>query len=99
MSSDLSILNLHKDANGQKHPLNYSFLPNPQRCFRMLVFSPSNSGKSNVIKNLITRAEFGYSSYYKNNMFIFSPTIHCDPIWKDIKLPKTHIYMMNGMIS
>jgi hypothetical protein len=58
----------------------------------MIVFSPSNSGKSNVIKNLITRCEFGYSTYYKNNVFLFSPTIHHDQIWKDINLPRTHLY-------
>jgi hypothetical protein len=58
----------------------------------MLIFSPSNSGKSNLIKNLITRKEFGYATYYNQNIFLFSPTIHIDPIWKDISLPKTHLY-------
>lgn len=91
MSSELSVLNLH-ETNTPKHPLPHSFLPDPQKCFRLLIFSPSNSGKSNLIKNLITRNEFGYSKYYKHNMFLFSPTIHDDPIWKDLTLPKTHLY-------
>jgi hypothetical protein len=58
----------------------------------MLVFSPSNSGKSNVIKNLICRPEFGYKDYYDSNIFIISQTIHMDPIWKDIDIPKAHLY-------
>lgn len=91
MSTELSLVNL-QGRGEQKHPLQHNFLPNPQKCFRMLIFSPSNSGKSNLIKNLITRDEFGYSKYYKQNIFLFSPTIHADPIWKDIKLPKTHLY-------
>jgi len=91
MSTELSIVNLHK-KNESKHPLPHSFLPNPEKCFRMLIFSPSNSGKSNVIKNLITRPEFGYTNFYNQNIFLFSPTIRIDPIWKDISLPKTHLY-------
>ena len=62
MATELSILNLH-EKNEKKHPLPHSFLPNPEKCFRMLIFSPSNSGKSNVIKNLITRPEFGYTTF------------------------------------
>ncbi len=91
MASELSVINLHKNDEPH-HPLPHDFLPDPLRCYRMLVFSPSNSGKSNLIKNLIVRDEFGYSKYYKQNIFLFSPTIHDDPIWKDLKLPKTHLY-------
>jgi hypothetical protein len=91
MATELCIINLH-EKNESKHPLPYSFLPNPEKCFRMLIFSPSNSGKSNVIKNLITRPEFGYTTFYNQNIFIFSPTIRIDPIWQDIALPKTHLY-------
>jgi hypothetical protein len=91
MSTELSIINLH-ESNTPAHPLPHNFLPDPQKCFRMLIFSPSNSGKSNLIKNLITRNEFGYTSYYKNNIFIFSPTIKIDPIWQSVELPKTHLY-------
>jgi hypothetical protein len=91
MASELSVLNLH-EKNETKHPLPYSFLPDPKKCFRMLIFSPSNSGKSNLIKNLITRPEFGYTNYYQKNIFLFSPTIRIDPIWNDISLPQTHLY-------
>ena len=91
MAEELHVINLHKKEETD-HPLHYSFLPDPQKCFRLLIFSPSNSGKSKVIKNLIARSEFGYSNYYKQNIFLFSPTIHVDPIWQDLSLPKTHLY-------
>lgn len=91
MAEDLTVMNLH-NSEETKHPLPHTFLPDPQKCFRLLIFSPSNSGKSNVIKNLITRPQFGYSDFYKQNIFLFSPTIHVDPIWKDLSLPKTHLY-------
>jgi hypothetical protein len=91
MATELAVINLHK-TDEAAHPLSHNFLPDPRKCFRMLIFSPSNSGKSNVIKNLITRPEFGYSTYYKQKIFLFSPTIHDDPIWEDLKLPKTHLY-------
>jgi hypothetical protein len=56
------------------------------------IFSPSNSGKSNLIKNLITRTDFGYAQFYKKNVFLFSPTIHIDPIWQNMDLPKRQLY-------
>jgi hypothetical protein len=71
MSQTLKVANLNAD-NESQHPLAHNLLPNPRKCFRLLVFSPSNSGKNNLIKNIITRAEFGYNEYYKSNIFIFS---------------------------
>jgi GTPase SAR1 family protein len=67
-------------------------LPNPAETFRMLVVSPSNSGKSNLIKNLITRPEFAYGNYYESNIFIFSQTIKVDSIWTDLTLPSSNLY-------
>ena len=90
MSSKLGIVNLQNETTS--HPLAHSFLPDPLRCFRLLIFSPSNSGKSNLIKNLITRPEFGYKDYYKQRIFLFSPTIAVDPIWSSMSLPKTHLH-------
>lgn len=91
MTSSLKLVNLN-DGASTPHPLPHDFLPNPSTCFRMIVFAPSNSGKSNLIKNILTRSEFGYNSYYGKNIFLFSQTIHIDPIWKDINLPATHKY-------
>jgi len=42
MSESLHIINLHKGSNG-KHSLQYKFLPNPKKCFRLLIFSPTNT--------------------------------------------------------
>jgi hypothetical protein len=38
------------------------------------------------------KARVGYSTYYKQKIFLFSHTIHDDPIWEDLRLPKTHTY-------
>mmetsp|Transcript_7526 Transcript_7526/g.11386 ORF Transcript_7526/g.11386 Transcript_7526/m.11386 type:complete len:120 (+) Transcript_7526:486-845(+) len=91
MSSSLKVVNLHQNKK-TKHPLHHQFLPNPSTCFRLLIFAPSNSGKSNLIKNLITRDEFGYNKHYANNIFLFSRTIRIDEIWKNLHLPPTHLY-------
>lgn len=79
MSSDLKVMNLTCKSPAC-HPLKFKHLPNPSECFRLIFFSPSNSGKSNVIKNMITRSEFGYNNYYKNNIFLFSRTVDIDPV-------------------
>ena len=44
------------------NPLKYSFLPNLP--MRMLVVAPSNGGKSNMLKNMLLRSEFGYRDYF-----------------------------------
>ena len=91
MSNDLKVVNLNmKQSNS--HPLSHSLLPNPRECFRLIIFSPSNSGKSNLIKNIISLDNFGYSKYYKNNIFLFSQTILLDSIWTDLKLPASHLH-------
>ena len=91
MSNELKVVNLNmKQSNS--HPLNHSLLPNPRECFRLIIFSPSNSGKSNLIKNIISLDNFGYSKYYKNNIFLFSQTILLDSIWTDLKLPASHLH-------
>jgi hypothetical protein len=89
MSKKLKIRLLGQPA-ARQHPLPHKFLPNPLACFRLLIFSPSNSGKSNLLKNIITRDDFGYSKYYGKNIFLFSKTLHLDSVWTDLKLPKSH---------
>ena len=91
MASELKVMDL---TGGRKtdHPLKYAFLPNPAACFRMIIFSPSNSGKSNLIKNFITRPEYGYYQFYKKNVFLFSQTLHLDRIWKSLNLPTNHTF-------
>jgi hypothetical protein len=89
MSENLKLVNLTSSSN-KENPLPHKILPNPKACFRLLIFSPSNSGKSNLIKNLITRKEFGYANYYKKNIFLFSETLLVDPIWDDVDIPDDH---------
>ena len=64
----------------------------PQPPFRMSLIGGSHSRKSNVIKNFITRDEFGYSQYFGKNVFIISKTHLLDDTYFDINLPKTHLY-------
>ena len=92
MSSALKIVNLHPSSTPESTPSGYDFMPNPLCSFRMIVFSPSNSGKSNVIKNLITRQTFGYKKFYDKNIFLFSQTVDIDPIWRDLPLPSNHLH-------
>jgi hypothetical protein len=92
MADTLKINNMNPHAKDDIHPLQYDFLPNPKKCFRMIIFAPSHSGKSNLIKNLIMRDEFGYNKWYKKNIFIFSKTLKLDSIWEDLSIPAKHQY-------
>ena len=65
----------------------------PQPPFRLYSVGSSHSGKSNVIKNLITRdEEFVYSQHFGKNIFIISKTLLLDDTYSDIYLPKNHMY-------
>ena len=81
MSSELKIQDLgSKKCN---HPLDHTFLPNIPT--RMLVIAPSNGGKSNMLKNMLLRLEFGYRKYFTDpktvalNYFVFSTLPSKDP--------------------
>ena len=88
MSEKLEIQNLGKESNaeivGEGHM--------PQPPFRLCLVGSSHSGKSNVIKNLVARREFGYAEHFGKNIFIISKTIMLDDTYADLKLPKTHLY-------
>lgn len=96
MSSELKIQDLgSKKCN---HPLDHTFLPNIP--MRMLVIAPSNGGKSNMLKNMLLRPEFGYRKYFTDpktgalNYFVFSRTLGVDHTLDDLvdQLPKFHSY-------
>ena len=76
MSSELKIQDMGVKKSG--HPLKHSFLPSLP--MRMLVVAPSNGGKSNLLKNMLLRPEFGYRDYFTDkktgalNYFVFSRT-------------------------
>ena len=79
-------------------PLKHSFLPNLP--MRMLVVAPSNGGKSNMLKNMLLRSEFGYRDYFTDpktgalNYFVFSRTLGADHTLDALvdQLPKFHAY-------
>jgi hypothetical protein len=55
----------------------------PKLHFNMLVLGARNSGKTNIILNMLLY-------YYKgifDDIFIFSPTFHTDAKWKSINIP------------
>jgi len=45
-----------------------------------------------VIKNIVTRPEFGYAQHFGKNIFIISKTLMLDDTYSDLSLPKTHLY-------
>ena len=92
-------LKIH-DMGGKRdnHPLKHSFLPILP--MRMLIVAPSNSGKSNLLKNMLLRPEFGYRDYFTDpktnalNYFVFSRTLGADHTLDSLvdQLPKFHAY-------
>ena len=96
MSSELKIQNM--GSKKETHPLKYSFLPSLP--MRMLVVAPSNGGKSNMLKNMFLRPEFGYRDYFTDpktgalNYFVFSRTLGADHTLDELvdQLPKFHAY-------
>ena len=82
----------------KNHPLKHTFLPSLP--MRMLVVAPSNGGKSNLLKNMLLRQEFGYRDYFTDpkssvlNYFVFSRTLGMDRTMDSLveQLPKFHAY-------
>ncbi len=53
--------------------------------FRCLLSSSSGSGKSRLLKTLLTDESFAIRDKFKvSNIYIFCPTIKVDPAWEDI---------------
>ena len=96
MSTELKIHDL--GTKKEAHPLKHSFLPSLP--MRMLVVAPSNGGKSNMLKNMLIRPEFGYRDYFTDtktgalNYFVFSRTLGADHTLDELvdQLPKFHSY-------
>jgi len=88
MSDKLEIQNLGKES--KREIVGEECMPQPP--FRLCLVGSSHSGKSNCIKNLITRPEFGYSKHFGKNIFIISKTLLLDDTYSDLDLPKSHLY-------
>jgi len=89
MSSSLKIRNLN-EKRADSSPISHEFMPQPP--FRMIVCGASHSGKSNMIKNMITVPEYGYKQHFGEDVFVFSRTLGLDTTWQGLNLPKTHMY-------
>ena len=56
-----------------------------QPSFRCLVTASSNSGKSHLIKTLLTDPSFGLTDMFKvSNIYVCCPTTKIDTNWTDI---------------
>jgi len=65
----------------------------PAAPFRMLFVAPSNSGKSLIIGNLLSKPEFGMKQTFKSNIWMFSPTYESgDPSYHGVDIKKENIY-------
>ena len=54
----------------------------PLRCY---IYGPSGSGKTVLLENLITRLYRKGDKSCWTRVFVFSPTVHVDPLWKSVK--------------
>ena len=88
MSNKLEIHNLGHES--KREIVGEECMPQPP--FRLCLIGSSHSGKSNLIKNLITRPEFGYPKHFGKNIFIISKTLLLDETYSDLDLPKSHLY-------
>ena len=89
MSSALAIRNLNT-SRSVPNAIPHDFMMQPP--FRLIVCGASHSGKSNMVKNLVTLDAYGYRQHFGENVFVFSKTLGLDDTWKSLKLPKTHYY-------
>jgi hypothetical protein len=78
---DLEIINLSKTTKNDV--IIPKPLPNP--IFRMLIVGSSNSGKTNFIKNILTRKQFKYKELFKKNIWLFCPTVNLSDSYDFIK--------------
>jgi hypothetical protein len=67
-------------------------LPSPKDNFVMYISAPRRAGKTNLLINLLTRAEFYRNKFDK--VYIFSQTIYLDGTWAKVLslLPKEQIF-------
>lgn len=90
MSKALAIKNLGSSKHDGPSLIPHQFMPQPP--FRLICCGPSHSGKSNMLKCMLTLPEYSYKQFFGENIFIFSKTLNLDPTWSSMRLPKTHLY-------
>ena len=61
--------------------------------FRCLMVAASQSGKSLVIGNILSKKEFGYKQAFKKNIFMFSPTYEMhDSSYHGVALEEDNVF-------
>ena len=83
----LEIIPISK-AHGNKFNIP-KFLPQPP--FRMVFVAPTNSGKSTVINNMLSKLAFGYKGVFKKNVFLFSPSSQYDEVLDSLSIKEENI--------
>lgn len=67
----------------------------PKHPFSLLFTAPSGSGKSTLLLHMLEHPRF-YGNYFDpKNIFIYSMTSKCDPLYKDVNIPDKNIYTDN----
>jgi len=82
MSNNLKILQVKKLFKADEYPKIKHPLPKPP--FTMALISPTRSGKSTTIVNLLKNSYFGYDDVFKEIYYI-SPTVGIDDTLRSIK--------------
>lgn len=61
-------------------------MPNPNPSMKIVVNSPTYSGKGYMINELLTNPKFGYDKIFDaQNIFVFSPTFESDDVYEGLK--------------
>lgn len=86
-------------------PIKWDYPTIPVPPFRLIVVAPSNTGKSVMVSNLLSSDNFPYKKYFKENIFIFSPTFKMgsmtgmDNIKKENIFDTFNVEVLNSIIA
>ena len=89
----------------KEEPIKWDFPTIPVPPFRLICVAPSNTGKSVMVSNLLSSDNFPYKKYFKENIFIFSPTFKMgsmtgmDNIKKENIFDTFNVEVLNSIIA
>lgn len=99
----MSFDNIKPLVKEEKGDWPYTTIPQPP--FRLVVVAPSNTGKSIMVSNLISSDSFPYKKYFKDNIFIFSPTFKMGSMEGMTNIKKENVFdtfnteVLNSIVS
>jgi hypothetical protein len=82
-SHPLTILPIKKNKTSEEFP--HIMRPLPVPPFSMCFVSPTKSGKTSIIMNLLMNPMFGYCNDVFDEIYFISPTVEIDPNLRHIK--------------